>query len=283
MLLATSMIDTPLDPSPKALKREFLAALAPGQLLPALFNSVPGAYFFVKDRESRFMDGSESFAQTLGESSVASMIGKTDYDYSPDFLADAFFVDDQRVMRTGETILNKIELVPAEDGALDWLCTTKVPLYDSSDEVVGLAGVTRIIRDTDSVYADHPEMQRIVAHVREHYREKLSVADMARVGGVSVSSQERLFRKTFGLTPLMYLRKTRLNAACKLLRDTRVSLAEIATQCGFNDQTNMTRAFRLELKITPLRYRRRFSDRMKPRATRSRISSQSPQPETVNA
>jgi AraC-like DNA-binding protein len=282
MLLATSMIDTPLDPSPNALKREFLAALAPGQLLPALFNSVPGAYFFVKDRESRFMDGSESFAQTLGESSIASMIGKTDYDYSPDFLAGAFFADDQRVMQTGESILNKIELVPSEDGALDWLCTTKVPLYNSSKEVMGLAGVTRIIRDTDSVYADHPEMQRIVAHVREHYREKLTVADMARVGGVSVSSQERLFRKTFGLTPLMYLRKTRLNAACKLLRDTQVSLAEIATQCGFNDQTNMTRAFRLELKITPLRYRRRFSDRMKSRSVRSKVSSQSPQLESVS-
>lgn len=228
-------------------------------MLESLFDAVPGVHYFVKDRDSRFMTGSSSFAHTLGELSMDGMVGKTDYDYSPDFLADAFYADDQRVMQSGQALLNKVELVPAEDGSLDWLSTTKLPLFDLNGTVVGMAGVTRIIQDSDAVYADHPEMHLIVNYVREHYREKLSVADMAKVGGISVSSQERLFRRTFGLTPLMYLRKTRLNAACKLLRDSETSLAEIAVLCGFNDQTNMTRAFRLELKITPLRYRRRFS------------------------
>lgn len=249
------------------LYRSFWDALAPGQVLEALFESVPGVFFFVKDRESRFMAGSQSFAESLGADSIERMIGRTDYDYSPDFLSDAFYEDDQRVITTGKAVRNKIELVPAADGSLDWLCTTKIPLFDTRGAVVGLAGVARIIQDTDAVYADHPEMQEIVSHVRSHYREKLSVADMARIGGISVSTQERLFRKTFGLTPSMYLRKTRLNAACKLLRESETSLASIAVQSGFNDQTNMTRAFRLELKITPLRYRRRFSDVQRPRAS----------------
>lgn len=242
------------------LQSVFLKALRPGQLMESLFDCVPGAYYFVKDRESRFIGGSKGFARTLGESSIQAMIGKTDYDYSPDFLADGFYVDDQLVISSGQAIYNKIELVPSADGSLDWLCTSKVPLYDGAGAVIGLAGVARIVRDSDAVYADHPEMHLIVDHVRAHYREKLSVADMARVGGISVSSQERLFKKTFGLTPLMYLRKTRLNAACKLLRDTNAGLAEIAVECGLNDQTNMTRAFRMELKITPLKYRRRFSE-----------------------
>ena len=241
-------------------RESFLESLRPGQLVESLFDSLPGAFYFVKDREARFIAGSCSFAQTLGESSIEAMVGKTDYDYSPDFLADGFYADDMYVIQTGKAIYNKIELVPSADGSLDWLCTTKIPLYDQADEVVGLAGFARIIQDSDAVYVDHPEMHLIVDFVREHYREKISVADVARAGGISVSSQERLFKKTFGLTPLMYLRKTRLNAACKLLRETKVSLAEIAVQCGFNDQTNMTRAFRLELKITPLRYRRSFSE-----------------------
>jgi transcriptional regulator GlxA family with amidase domain len=63
----------------------------------------------------------------------------------------------------------------------------------------------------------------------------------------------------------MYLRKTRLNAACKILRSTKVGLCEIPVQCGFNDQTSMTRAFRQELKITPLKYRRSFSESLKKR------------------
>lgn len=246
--------------NPAKVQQAFLNSLAPGQLMEALFDRVPGAYYFVKDRESRFMGGSRSFARTLGEERIESMLGKTDYDYSPDFLADAFYRDDQRVIVTGQSIINQVELVPSADGSLDWLCTTKIPLRDICGTVVGLAGVTRILSDSESVYAVHPEMRLIIDYVRAHYREKLTVADMARVGGISVSSQERLFRKTFGLTPLMYLRKTRLNAACKLLRETEVGLSDIARQCGFNDQTNMTRAFRMELKITPLRYRRRFSN-----------------------
>lgn len=241
-------------------QKTFYDSLASGQLMSELFDSVPGAYFFVKDRKRRFMGGSRDFAHAFGESDMNAMLGKTDYDYSPDFLADAFFKDDCRVLTTGQSILNNIELVPSADGSLDWLCTTKIPLRGVDGDIVGLAGVSRIINDSDAVFANNPEMRRIIDYVRANYREKLSVSDMAEVGGISVSSQERLFRKIFGLTPLMYLRKTRLNAACKLLGDTEICLADIAIKCGFNDQTNMTRAFRLELKITPLRYRRRFSN-----------------------
>ena len=241
-------------------QREFFDSLRSGQLLEPLFDAIPGTFYFIKNAESRFMGASLSFAQTLGESSVEALLGKSDYDYSPDFLADAFYADDQRVLSTGEPMFDKIELVPAADGSLDWLCTSKIPLFNQLGAVFGLAGIARVIRDSDSVYALHPEMQSIVDFVRAHYREKLSISDMAKEGGISVSTQERLFRKLFGLTPLMYLQKTRLNAACAMLRDTDVDLARIAHDCGFNDQTSMTRVFRLELKITPLKYRRRFSE-----------------------
>jgi len=242
------------------LQSEFLDHLRPGQLLEGLFNSIPGVFYFVKDLESRFMGSSNGFARTIGAASAQELIGKMDHDYSPDFLADAFYADDQAVMISGKAIYDQVELVPSADGSLDWLCTTKVPLFASDGSIVGLAGIARLIRDNDAVYADHPEMHRIVDYARTHYRKKISVSDMAKVGGVSVSSQERLFRKIFGLTPLMYLRKIRLNAACAMLRDTLTDLAPIAVECGLSDQTNMTRAFRLELKITPLKYRRRFQE-----------------------
>ena len=258
--MSTSASVEHLQEVPSASREQFLASLRPGQLMEELFDSVPGAFYFVKDRSCRFMGGSDSFAQTLGEPSMQTVTGRTDYDFSPDFLAEAFQEDDWQVMETGESILNRIELVPTRDGSLDWLSTTKIPLYDHSGGIIGLAGVTRIIQDSEAVYADHPEMHRIVDFVRRNYRKKLTVGEMAREGGISISSQERLFRRTFGLTPMMLLRKTRLNAACRMLRESEASLAEIARDCGFSDQTNMTRAFRMELKITPLKYRRRFSD-----------------------
>ena len=209
---------------------DFYNSLQSGQLLESLFDSVPGVFYFVKDCESRFMSGSLSFAQTLGETSVEAILGKTDYDFSPDFLADGFYADDQQVMATGVAIRDKLELVPSADGSLDWLSTTKIPLFGNTGAVIGIAGVARLISDSESVYAGHPEMHLIVAYVRQHYREKISVSGLAKIGGISVSSQERLFKKTFGLTPLMYVRRTRLNAACRMLRETKVSLPEIATR-----------------------------------------------------
>jgi AraC-like DNA-binding protein len=241
------------------MRESFFQSLRPGQMLDSLFEAVPEVYYFYKDSESRFMGGSQSFANLFGESSMESMIGKTDYDFCADFLADAFHADDRKVMGSGKPQTGEIELVPSEDGSLDWLQTTKIPLYGVAGEVVGLAGVARMIPDTDAVYADHPEMHEIVQFVRAHYREKISVVDMAEKGGISISSQERLFRKTFGSTPSMYLRRTRLNAACTMLRESDVDLPRIALSCGLGDQTNMTRAFRKELRITPMKYRRRFS------------------------
>ena len=256
-----------------SVRQTFLSRLQPGQMFETLFESIPGAHYFVKDRQSRFVAASHSFAQTMGCRSPEELTGKTDHDFSADFLADSFRHDDERVMTTGRPLLNKVELVPTMD-SLDWLTTTKIPLYGKDGSIIGLAGITRRTRDSDTVYLDHPEMHRIVDFIRERFREKLTLADMARVGGISVSSLERLFRRIFGLTPLKYLRKTRLNAACRRLRDSAATISEIAADCGFGNQTNLTRAFRAELKITPLKYRRRFSGKT---LVRGNGNNQSPQ------
>ncbi len=223
-----------------------------------LFNSIPGVYYFAKNVKGEFIDGSQSFAKLMGAPSVEDLKGKTDFDFSPDFLAKAFQKDDIKVFESGESIYDKVELVPSTSGALDWLCTTKVPVIGDDGKVDGLLGVARLIQDSDTVYVNQPEMKVIVAYLRENFSDKVTMSEVAKVAGISVSKQERLFKKVFGITPLMYLHKIRLTAACARLRDTQDDLADIAVECGFNDQTNMTRAFRLELKITPLKYRKRF-------------------------
>ena len=235
-------------------------------MLEELFDAIPDALMFVKDRESRFMAASEDFAQSLGCESVVQLLGRSDHDFSADFLADAFRADDLLVMETGRPIRGKVELVPTED-SLDWLTTTKIPLYDLDGCIVGLAGVTRRTRDSDRLYRDHPEMHRIVDHVRANFRSKIALADFARIAGCSVSSVERLFRRTFGMSPMKYVKKVRLNAACHELRESARPIAEIARACGFSDQMRLTRDFRAELNITPRQYRLRFNAGYSPTPT----------------
>jgi len=242
----------------KTIQERFLDQLCPGQMLEALFDSLPNANYFVKDRESRFMSASRSFALMLGEASIDELIGKTDYDYSADFLAEAFIADDKRVLKNGRPVLSKVELVPDAD-SLEWVCTSKVPLWGVTGDILGLAGVVRHIDDGHELYLHHPEMRKIVEFIQNNYRSKVTLSQMAGAADISISSVERLFRRNFGLTPHQYLQKTRLNAACRSLRAEAIELAQIARECGFNDQTSMTRSFRQELKITPLRYRQRFS------------------------
>ncbi len=240
------------------LQSSFLESLMPGQLLEALFEEIPGAQMFVKDCESRFISATQSFAEMMGVESVEALIGKRDHDFCAEFLADSFLQDDQRVVTTGQPLLNKIELVPSGD-TLDWLTTTKIPLYGVDGKIVGLAGITRITRESDALYREHPEMRRIVNYIRVHFRSKLSVDDFAENAGISRSSVERLFRKTFGLSPKKYLKKVRIHAACKLLRESQLNLATIASQCGFNDPTALSRDFRTLLKLSPSQYREKFS------------------------
>ena len=237
----------------------FFDQLRPGQLLEELFDDIPDVHFFIKDRYSRFVGGSRSFAQTLGCKSLADIIGKTDYNFTPSFLAGAYFKDDQSVIKYGVSIRNKVELVTVSEGSLDWLTTCKLPLKDLSGNIIGLAGTTRAIRDDDSTYSSNPQMQHIINFIRQSYSQKISVSDIAKAADISISKQERLFKHIFGISPLMYLRRTRLNAACRMLRARKNTIKEIAVACGFNDQTNMTRAFRQELKITPFKYIKSFA------------------------
>ena len=243
----------------------FFRDLKPGQFLEALFEALPNTHLFVKDRHGHFMAATEGFARQIGAGSVAELIGKTDHDFIPDFIANAFVKDDLSVLKTGIPILQKVELVPAQN-SLDWLTTSKVPLYGNDSSIIGLAGVIRKTEDSDEIYRENPVVHRIVDFLGEKYPSKITVADMAAHAGISASTVERVFRTTFGIPPLKYLKKVRLHCACKMLRTTKKTLGTIAKECGFTDPTGMSRDFRTELKINPRSYRNSFG-RKKPAVT----------------
>lgn len=67
----------------------------------------------------------------------------------------------------------------------------------------------------------------------------------------------RLFRVRYGVTPFGYQRNLRVERACNALRRGE-SLAEIATNLGFADQSHLGRAFRKVMGATPGQYRQSF-------------------------
>lgn len=73
--------------------------------------------------------------------------------------------------------------------------------------------------------------------------------------GRSYAHLSRLFRRVFGITPVDYRNVMRLEKAKTLLRNPRLTMAEVAEACGFSDPGYFARKFRQQNGISPSRYR----------------------------
>ncbi|HET9058858.1 MAG TPA: EAL domain-containing protein, partial [Acidimicrobiales bacterium] len=106
--------------------------------------SMPGERVFFKDLRSRFILVSDSFLEDQAHGqSATDVIGKSDFDFFSEEHATAAYVDEQRIIQTGEPILAKIEKETFHDRPDAWVSTTKLPLKDANGEIVGVFGISR--------------------------------------------------------------------------------------------------------------------------------------------
>jgi AraC family transcriptional regulator len=97
---------------------------------------------------------------------------------------------------------------------------------------------------------------RVKERLHEAFCEPLRMGDLAREAGVHPVHLARVFRKIERRTPGEYQQRLRVRAACELLRDPEWPLAVIAAECGFADQSHLTRIFRRMTGTTPAQFRR---------------------------
>ncbi|TWU59463.1 Signal transduction histidine-protein kinase BarA [Rubripirellula tenax] len=122
-------------------------------LLQTIMNNVP-SQIFVKDRSGRFITANTAVVNMLSADSFDEIRGKTDYDFFPAEMACNFVTDDQIVMRSGSPLVDNEESFVDETGNQRWILTTKVPLRDVNEEVIGIVGIGHDITERKNFLRD---------------------------------------------------------------------------------------------------------------------------------
>lgn len=101
-----------------------------------------------------------------------------------------------------------------------------------------------------------PEQFEFKEVIHKHICEDLSVEDLARLTGFSLSSFKRKFQAVFNSSPSRYIKTKRLEKAQNLLKNTDQRISEIAFECGFNDFGHFSKSFAAAFDFSPSDYRK---------------------------
>lgn len=121
--------------------------------------------------------------------------------------------------------------------------------------------IIRILRKSESEESERKKasqeqyLKKVIAYIHNHYKERLSVKDMATRAYCSKSYFSKSFKELTGLCFSDYLQKIRVEHACEMLCNTDMTVADIAEQSGFNDLKFFYTVFKKITLVTPAEYR----------------------------
>src|SRR5271154_5666445 len=171
--------------------------------------------------------------------------------------------------------ISDLKFIPGV-GVMDYvvagLTRLLLPAFDKPDQISRLFADHISLALGSHIAHTYGGMRSVVAHQRgglatwqerrakellsANLQRDVSTADLARECSLSVSHFARAFRQTTGLPPHQWLLRHRIDEAHTLLRDARISLAELARACGFADQSHFTKVYTRLRGISPGAWRR---------------------------
>ncbi len=112
-------------------------------LLGTLIGAIPDPVY-AKDLQGNFVFANKSCTKHLGFSDPKDVIGKSDFHYMPQEIAQSFYDGEQEIVNTGVSIINR-ESVCHDPTKQTWGLITKVPWKNANGKIVGIIGVNRDI------------------------------------------------------------------------------------------------------------------------------------------
>ena len=162
---------------------------------------------------------------------------------------------------------------PAEyqGGPPVWLARRLLEEYRRQDDVSPLAMEGLVLellaecsRSRIEAPLTHPPrwLDRVGELLRDRFAENLSLAEIAAAVRISADHLARSFRRCHGCTLGEYVRRLRVEFACRQLAATELPLAQVALDAGFTDQSHLTKIFKRHMGVTPAAFRNLHRRRM---------------------
>ncbi len=212
--------------------------------------------FSIKDQAGRYVALSEACVRRCGLKHKYEALGKTVHDLLPSDLAIRYQQQDDYVLRTGKPIATQLELTLFPDGQRGWCVSSKFPLRDAQQQIIGLASLTKDLIEPSSEPFIDDKFAATVQFLQQHFDRTLTLETLAQRAELSPAQFDRRMRRIFHLSTAQYLIKLRIDAACRMLASTEIAIAEIARACGYCDQSAMTRQLQQVTGMTPRAFRK---------------------------
>lgn len=226
----------------------------------AMLDLIPDTHAWIKDRGGRFVYGNRLFFERFGFSSLQGLVGKCDFDLAPAHLAQSYVSDDAFVLEGG-VVTDRLELILKDECRGDWFLTSKWPIHDNGDAIIGTVGISRHLNRTEGTTIPYRELRAPIDYICRHFAGDISVESLASACNISVSALERRFRKHLDKTPHQYINEVRLDNARQMLLETEKPIGTVALETGFADHSHFSRAFARHFGITPRKARQQYRQR----------------------
>lgn len=191
------------------------------EYLRLILDNIPLQVFW-KDANLVFIGCNQNWAQAAGIENPEAVVGKTDYDLLPTpEMADSFREQDRRIMETLTPVLNMVasKSRPTADGRTLWLDISKIPLQDSTGNVIGILGLVKDITEhkqaEEALRLEQEKSERLLLNIlpkviADQLKQNLwsfSEDGLVRNNGTALIAEEFdevtiLFADIVGFTPL---------------------------------------------------------------------------------
>ncbi|ARM87480.1 GGDEF/PAS domain-containing protein [Rhizobium sp. CIAT894] len=143
-------------------------------ILKAALTQAPD-FHYVKDRNSRFVVTNLNVARDHHRTRSSEMVGLTDFDLYPSEMAQSFFDREQKIMSSGEPLVDFEEPLVEKNGRQRWFLTSKVPLRNRHGDLIGLSGVTRDITEKKRLIQEAVDSKNVLSQAMTEMSDGLAM------------------------------------------------------------------------------------------------------------